>query len=59
MISFKYKVIHVKLDMEAINIQLYLPSVLWVAFLIPSGSLLCVNHLVYEICYVMWYLLWF
>jgi hypothetical protein len=30
------------------NIQLYLPTVLWVAFSIPSGSLLFLNHLVYQ-----------
>jgi hypothetical protein len=29
------------------KIQLYAPNVLWVAFSIPSGSLLLVNHLVY------------
>jgi hypothetical protein len=29
------------------NIQLYAANVLWVAFSIPSGSLLLVNHLVY------------
>jgi hypothetical protein len=27
-------------------IQLYVPNVLWVAFSIPSGLLLLVNHLV-------------
>jgi hypothetical protein len=32
-----------------INIQLYLPNVLWVAFSSPSGSLLLLNHLVFHI----------
>jgi hypothetical protein len=30
--------------MDAVNIQLYLSNVLWVAFSIPSRSLLLVNH---------------
>jgi hypothetical protein len=34
--------------MDTIIIQIYLPNVLWVAFSIPSGSLLLVNHLVYD-----------
>jgi hypothetical protein len=29
-----------------VHIQLYVPNVLWVAFSIPSGLLLLVNHLV-------------
>jgi hypothetical protein len=38
---------NVKLDMDAVNIQLYFANVLWVAFSTLSGSLLLVNHLVY------------
>jgi hypothetical protein len=39
--------------MDAVNIQLYLPSVLWVAFSIPSGSLLLlVNHLVSGVFFI-------
>jgi hypothetical protein len=30
---------NVNLDMDAVNIQLYLPNVLWVAFSIPECSL--------------------
>jgi hypothetical protein len=30
---------NVNLDMEAINIRLFIPDVLWVAFSIPPGSL--------------------
>jgi hypothetical protein len=33
-----------KLHTDAVNIQIYLPNVLWVAFSNPSGSLLLVNH---------------
>jgi hypothetical protein len=38
----------VKLNMDAINIQLDVPDVLWVACSIPSGSLLLMNHLVHQ-----------
>jgi hypothetical protein len=30
--------------MDAVNIQLYLPDVLWVAFSIPSGALSLVKY---------------
>jgi hypothetical protein len=36
-----------KAGYDAVNIQLYLPNVLWVAFSISLESLLLVNHLVY------------
>jgi hypothetical protein len=39
---------NVTLDMDAVHIQLYVPNVLWVAFLISYGSLLLVNHLAYD-----------
>jgi hypothetical protein len=42
------------LDMDAVNIQIYLPNVLWVAFSIPLSSLLLVNHFVSTFLHLFW-----
>jgi hypothetical protein len=39
--------------MDAVNIQLYVPNELWVAFLIPSGTLSLMKYPVY-----IWFFLW-
>jgi hypothetical protein len=45
-----------KAGYDAVNVQLYLPNVLWVAFSIPSGSLSLVKYPVYIKNHTKYYL---